>query len=693
MGGYGEGAANDNILIGIIRKIKKVFSWFPLTSVFTRTVALLTVFVFLYAIIMSYLSLIKYYTFNATAWDLGIFSQSMHTTLNFHTLFYNNLELGSHFHVHFSPILFLCLPFYAIYQSPTTLLILQAVAVALGGVPLYFLAKREFESPKHSVAFTALYFLYPALHGANLFDFHPEAFIPLFGFSTLYFYKNEKWGKYFIFLIVLLMIKEDMPLVAIGIGLYGFFSNIKLLLKKRINKNMIIALFTIFIGIAWLFLAFFMVSYFVRLDGYESLWDYGYSHHTMNVYGEFGKGGPLNVFSHIISNPLESIVQFSNPPSQKLIFFTALFLPLCMFAFVDIPHILLFLPTLLELMFASNPYYFDIAYHYPFQLTPTIFVATVYGIKKISTINKQIEVNKKTLTRVLLVMAMATLITLSFITQIIMQNVPLTVNQTDEIKSKVISLIPINTNPHILTQNDYFPHVCNSNYSYAYWNTTNVDYILIDLCSFWYRNQIPAPDEYIFKYGEPKKTFSMIIKDYIDSGEFGLLAQAGGLLLYKRGYEGNLSLYSPYTRIINWQELYFFDATIISDFTAVSKKILLHKASSGFGETFWYGPYIGVPPGEYEVRFRLKIGNLTDEYVISLDVFDYLNGKTLAKGIITGHNFPEANTWQEIVLQFKLNEFASQVEFRGLYVSNVTDVYLDYIILNQTAPLVKFASG
>jgi uncharacterized membrane protein len=682
-------ATQDSKLRGIITRLKNVFSRDCLKA-FIMVNVLLLVFVVLYAVVMSYLSLVKYYTFHATAWDLGVFSQSMYTTLNFNKFFYNNLELGSHFHVHFSPILFLCLPFYAINQNSTTLLVLQAIVVALGGVPLYFLAKKEFESSKHSVAFIALYFLYPALHGANLFDFHPEAFIPLLGFSALYFYKNEKWGRYFIFLMALLMVKEDMPLIAIGIGLCGFFSNIKLLLKKKINKTLIIALLTIFIGIAWLFLAFSMVSYFVRLDGYESLWDYGYSHHTMNVYGEFGKGGPLNVFSYMISNPLESIAQISNPPSQKLIFIAALFLPVCMLAFLDIPHILLFLPTLLELMFASNPYYFDITYHYPFQLAPTIFVATIYGIRKICMINKQMTINTKTLTHVLLTMAIATLITLLFTTQIIMQNIPLTVNKTDEIKNKVISLIPMDTNPSILTQNDYFPHVCNSIYSYAYWNTTSVDYILIDVCSFWYHNQIPAPDEYIAKYGEPKGTFASTVKAYIDSGEFGLLAQANSLLLYKRGYEGNLSIYFPYTRTINWQELYFINATIISDSTAVSKKILLHNASSGFGETFWYGPYIGVPPGEYEVRFRLKIANLTDEYILSLDVFDYSHGKVLAKSIITGYNFSSANTWQELILPFKLDELATQVEFRGLLVSNTTDIYLDYIALNQTAPLIKF---
>ena len=556
------------------------------------------------------------------------------------------------------------------------------------------MAKKEFGSPKYSVAFTALYFLYPALYGANLFDFHPEAFIPLFGFLSLYFYKNEKWGKYFIFLVLLLSVKEDMSLIAIGIGLYGFFSNAKLLLKRRINKNVVISLLTIFLGIAWLFSAFSMVSYFVRLDGYGSLWNYGYSHHTVNAYGEFGKGGPFDLLFNVISNLSGSINQLTNSPSQKLLFFAALFLPLCMFAFVDIPYILLFLPTLIELMFAINSNYFTITYQYPFELIPTIFVAALYGIKKISTAdNKERSINKKTLTNALFIMTIATLVTLLFTAPIIMQNVPLTISKSDEMKNEVISLIPLATNPHILTQNDYFPQVSNSRYSYAYWNTTSVDYILIDIDSSWYSSPISPPDEYVAKYGEPKESFDTSVNEYIESGEFGLLAQADSLLLYKRGYEGNLSLYFPYTRIIDCQNLAYFNATVIDDPTAISQKALLHNASSGSEGTFWYGPYIAMPPGEYEATFRLKIANLTDKYILSLDVYDTSKNQILITSILTGYNFSQPNTWQEFTLPFKLDEPTLQVEFRGMAVSNATDVYLDNIIVNQTAPLTNKLLG
>ena len=681
-------ATSDGKFKNVVSRLGSIFNWTYLRLASIKVEMLLLVCVVLYAVIMCYLTLVKYYTFHATAWDLGVFSQSFYTTLNFKTLFYNNLELGSHFHVHFSPTLFLCLPFYAIYQSPVTLLVVQAIVVALGGVPLYYLARKEFGSPAYSIVFTALYLLYPALHGANLYDFHPEAFVPLFGFTAIYFFRNEKWGKYLVFLLLLLMVKEDMALVAMGIGFYGLLNNAKLLLKKRFNKAMIASLLTVLIGVAWLFFAFFMVSYFVRLDGYGSLWDYGYSHHTENVYGETeGKGGPLGVLSHIISNPMEMITQLSYLPSQKLIFFATLFLPLCMFAFLDIPSVLLFLPTLLEFMLASNPNYTAIKFHYAFQLTPTIFVATANGIRKISAMCDEKPVKKRVLTHVLSIMLVGTLITLLFTTPMLMQNVPLTVNEKDKARQRLISLIPLADNPHVLTQNDYFPQVSNSNYSYAYWNTSSVDYILIDICSPWFKYQDPAPDEYVAIYGEPKMRFDELARKCVESGEFGLLAQAESLLLYKRGYEGNLSAYFPYTRSTNWQMLYFSDAIVVNDPTSISQKVLLHRASDGPAPTFWYGPYLEAPPGEYEAKFMLRITNFTDRDILSLDIVNDFGEKTLAQSTLTSGNFSKVDVWQEFTLSFKLDEPAFTIEFRGMDASNATDIYLDCITLNQVAPL------
>lgn len=643
---------------------------------------------FLYGVIFAYLSLVKYYTFHATGWDLGIFSQSLSTTINFNTFFHNNLELGSHFHVHFSPILLLILPFYSAYQSPVTLLVLQAFVAALGVVPLYYLAKHEFKNENYGLAFSLLYLLYPPLHGANLFDFHPEAFAPFFGFTTLYFLKKGKWAKYFVFLTLLLTIKEDIALIAIAIGFYGFFSNIRVLSKKRINKSIIVSLITIIIGIIWLFFSFYIISYFVRLEGYGSLWNHGYSHHTENVYEKLGgSGGVLGVLLSLFNNPLKFLNQLFCLPSEKLIYITALFLPLCAFAFIEAPAIVLFLPTLLEFMLAGNPRYFSIKYHYSFQLAPLILVATLYGVRKIYTECSKVSVKDKIIKQLFYVMFTATFITLLFTTPIVMQYIPLTINEKDEIKLKLISLIPLTSNPHILTQNDYFPHVSSSFYSYAYWNATPVEYILVDVSSYWFDHQDPVPDEYVARFGEPKMPFDRNIEKYIKTGRFGLLAQVGSVLLYKEGYNGSLSIYVPFTMFIDWQKLYF-NATLLDDPTSVSKKVLIHRAGEIQEKAFfWYGPYVWIPPGEYEVKFRLKIANLTDKYIVTLDVAEDSGRKILAQGILVGGNFSKINTWQEFTLSFKLDKQISLVEFRGIRVSNATDVYLDYISVKQTAPV------
>jgi uncharacterized membrane protein len=656
----------------------------------------LFIFIFVYFAVMSYLSVIKYYTFHATAWDLGVFSQSLYTTTNFRALFYNNLEMGSHFHVHFSPILFLFVPFYAIYQSPITLLILQAIIVALGGVPLYFLAKSELGNIKHSLAFTALYFLYPALHASNLYDFHPEAFVPILGFSAIYFLKNKKWSKYFACILLLLSVKEDAALVVIGIGLYGLFRNIKQIFKRKLDKITLLSLLTVFIGIASLFLAFYTISYFVTLDGYGSLWNYGYTHHTKNVYGELGGSeGLIGLLSSLVRNPLKILNQLLYLPSQKLVFVATLFLPLCMFAFWDIPSILLFLPTLSEFMLASNSNYFAITYQYPFLLIPTIFVATLHGVRRISIKCSQISEKDWIISRILSIMMIATLITLLFTTPIIMQNIPMTIDENTEAKHRLISLIPLNTDPYVLTQNDYFPHVSNSLHSYAYWNTTVVEYLLFDISSYWFDHQDPVPDEYIAKYGEPEAPFEERIFRHVESGEFGLLAQAGSLLLYKKGYEGKLSLYFPLNMSINWRDTLltewkklYFDGIIIDDPTSISQKVLMHKANSTQKEPyFWYGPYIRLPPGTYEVRFRLKITNVTNQEILILDITKNFGKEVLVKRILTGGDFSEANVWQEFVLSFQLNKLSSLMEFRGFIASNATDIYLDYILVQQISPI------
>jgi len=66
----------------------------------------------IYIVIVSTLAISRHYAFGTNTWDLGIYSQSLYSTLNHGKILYYTAELtgnpsGSLFGIHFSPFLFL----------------------------------------------------------------------------------------------------------------------------------------------------------------------------------------------------------------------------------------------------------------------------------------------------------------------------------------------------------------------------------------------------------------------------------------------------------------------------------------------------------------------------------------------------------------------------------------------------------
>jgi len=136
----------------------------------------------------SYLTIQKLNVFGMYAWDFGIYHQAIFTTAKLGNLFYTTVELpytqtaypvGTQFAVHFSPILFLIVPFYAIFSSPVTLLIIKTAIISIGAIPVFLLAKKE-HGDKIGLIFASGYLLLPAIHGITWYDFQPQSFLPTF---------------------------------------------------------------------------------------------------------------------------------------------------------------------------------------------------------------------------------------------------------------------------------------------------------------------------------------------------------------------------------------------------------------------------------------------------------------------------------------------------------------------------------
>src|SRR5581483_7064861 len=154
-----------------------------------RPRALLWTAILAYAAGFSALSILRHRAFNDGRYDLGNMVQTVWNTAHGHFL---QMTSGdgvqiSRLAAHFDPILAAFAPLWWIWPSPEMLLAVQAVAVALGALPVYRLAHKHLGSERAGLGFALVYLLYPATEWLTLNEFHPVALsCPLLLFAFWY---------------------------------------------------------------------------------------------------------------------------------------------------------------------------------------------------------------------------------------------------------------------------------------------------------------------------------------------------------------------------------------------------------------------------------------------------------------------------------------------------------------------------
>jgi uncharacterized membrane protein len=125
-------------------------------------------------------------------------------------------RLGSHF----DPILVAFAPLWWLWPKPEMLLVVQAIAIALGALPVFWLARKHLGSERAALAFASAYLLYPAVEWLTIDEFHPVALAcPLLLFAFWYL-DEDRLVPFAIFAALACVTKEEIPLVVAGIGLW-----------------------------------------------------------------------------------------------------------------------------------------------------------------------------------------------------------------------------------------------------------------------------------------------------------------------------------------------------------------------------------------------------------------------------------------------------------------------------------------
>jgi uncharacterized membrane protein len=328
-----------------------------------RVYCFLFVLAGLYAGAFSYYSITRHVNLNSGIDCLGFYSQAVWLFSNFKaplSSFYNNINV---FTDHMTLILVFLSPFYRIYSDPITLLILQSVLLSSGVFPIYWLAKDNLNSNFLAISLCIGYLLYPALQFANLYDFHPVNIATPLLLFTFYFFHKRFYFKYFIFLLLALLCREDVVPIVFFLGIYIFFYE----RKKKIG------VITISISLAWFYFAYWIFLPYIT-SGEHSKLNTG----SFGLYTDLGSSIG-EIISTILLHPLFILKKILI--LEKIGYIVLLLLPLCFISLFHPPTFLIGFSMIMGNMLSQNIFMSTIRFFYTATITPFIFISCIYALR------------------------------------------------------------------------------------------------------------------------------------------------------------------------------------------------------------------------------------------------------------------------------------------------------------------------
>ena len=381
--------------------------------------------------------------------DLAIYEQLLWTTIHHSTLFYNTIEGMESFGVHFSPILFTLIPFYALFPETNTLLLIQSVLLGLGAVPLYFLA-RELLNAKAGCIIALCYLMYPALHGVNLTDFHIICFVPVFFFSAFYYIQKENFSHFLLFAVLLICVREDLIPVVILLALYAAW-----VMKKK-QQN-----FKPYLIVAAATAIWFLIVMLVIMPSYLP-------------------AGHAEEITHM-SRYQGTMEGLSKNNTYRITHIFLLFGPILFLPFLSPGALLTGLSAFLEIFISPSPFYYSIEYQYSALIIPSIFVATVITLAKVKQ-SPNIKISRLWYYLVLTLL-LAGMVSMVFFSPSPIRSGPFadpynpTVTSHHQLLDKILAAVP--TESAIGSQDDLLPHLSKRDRLYRGFNT-QADFIIAD---------------------------------------------------------------------------------------------------------------------------------------------------------------------------------------------------------------------
>lgn len=299
------------------------------------------------------ISVARYDRVDVISWDLGIFSQAARSYAERGYPVVDIKEPGfALLGDHFSPVVALWGPLWALVPSPVTLLVAQALLIAFSVVPVARVGIAML-GPAAGAAVAVAYGLSFGLVGAVDFDVHEYAFAaPLLALAGEA-YLLRRWRAVCLWTAGLVLVKEDLGLTVVAIGVALVLAG-----ARRWGAGLVA------FGVLALLVTLLVLIPAVSPEGG---WDY---------WGRLGAGGDVStgIWETLLAWPATLFGNQVKVETWLLSFGVSGFLAL------RSPWVVAVLPTMLWRLGSDYEFYWGTDLHYSLIPMPIVFVAMIDAV-------------------------------------------------------------------------------------------------------------------------------------------------------------------------------------------------------------------------------------------------------------------------------------------------------------------------
>jgi len=359
------------IAIGIWMLLKIAFKDRSFTAIFENPYYYLSAVILVYAAIAIPVYLQPYYSFSyGNAHDFAARHHAIYNSIRGNILrsdifpylepFQNWNYLGDNFSI----IGLLLVPIYYFFQSGSTLVLCESIALIASSIPVFLIADRKLKNKWASLIVSLMYLFYPFVIRFPFYEFRLEYFAVPFLFFAFYYIHKNKIVPTLIFLALTVLCREVAFIAVAVMGIYVFF-------HKGIRHRKFIGIL-LFLGS--ISVCFFIITYIIP---------------KINHLGFYGYGplGGRQILTEVFYNP-KRLLGYYQPLRWDYfisIFKNTGFVPLLS------PMILLSIPFLLQNWLTDIIATTQHIWHSTF-IIPFLFISLIYGIANILRVFKKARV-------------------------------------------------------------------------------------------------------------------------------------------------------------------------------------------------------------------------------------------------------------------------------------------------------------